>query len=498
MKAEAIQLRANSSEFAPERPRPLMRELPPSTPFPIDALGSVLGGAAAAINDKVQAPLSTCGQAVLAVATLATQGIANVILPTGQKKPLSCFFMTILETGGRKSACDAEALQPIRAYESSLREIYEREFSEYLKKKLAYERAQEKALKDCKGDQDVTKAALDNLGTPPMSPLHYMITSTEPTFEGLCHHYSIGRPSLGIFATEGGQFIGGHSMSEDAKLRTATGLSNLWDGESIRRVRKGDGVQELRGKRLTVHLQVQPEVGSVMLGDRMLLAQGFLSRVFITAPDSTAGTRMWKEVLESSKLALQAYNKRITEVMKEALPETIRDISLSGDARALWIAFADSVEQDLKSGGVMEPIAGLANKLPEHAARLAAVLSLIENSTAYEVSGAHLAAGIELVKHYAAEALRLFGASKTDVALLQAQKLSAWLRESWRLKESSGLVSLPDIYQCAPISAIRNMSMARKIIGILEEHGHVIPEGVNTVNGERRRETWRIVPEEGL
>jgi hypothetical protein len=41
--------------------------------------------------------------------------------------------------------------------------------------------------------------------------------------------FANGWPSLGLFADEGGQFIGGHGMSDDAKLRTATGLSRLWD-----------------------------------------------------------------------------------------------------------------------------------------------------------------------------------------------------------------------------------------------------------------------------
>ena len=36
---------------------------------------------------------------------------------------------------------------------------------------------------------------------------------------------------MGIFAAEGGQFIAGH-----AKLRTAAGLSALWDVEPIKRV----------------------------------------------------------------------------------------------------------------------------------------------------------------------------------------------------------------------------------------------------------------------
>ena len=67
-----------------------------------------------------------------------------------------------------------------------------------------------------------------------------MITCPEPTYEGLCKAFQIGQPSLGIFASEGGQFIGGHGMSDKATLRAAEGLSAAWDGEPMKRVRWKD------------------------------------------------------------------------------------------------------------------------------------------------------------------------------------------------------------------------------------------------------------------
>src|ERR1700734_3770851 len=107
-----------------ESPQPLMRELAPANPFPADALGPILGPTAHAIHDRVQAPLAICGNSVLAAATLAVQGLADVVLPTGQTKPVSNFFLTIANTGERKSAVDYEALRPIRRREYALQEAY--------------------------------------------------------------------------------------------------------------------------------------------------------------------------------------------------------------------------------------------------------------------------------------------------------------------------------------------------------------------------------------
>ena len=118
--AESAAESAAANESAPpEPPRALMRELPPADPFPADALGSVLGSAAAAIHDKTQAPVAICSQSVLAAGTLAVQGHNDVVLPTEQARPISNYFLSIAQTGERKSAADGHALRPIRERESA-------------------------------------------------------------------------------------------------------------------------------------------------------------------------------------------------------------------------------------------------------------------------------------------------------------------------------------------------------------------------------------------
>ena len=269
-----------------EPPRPLMRELPAADPYPVEALGEVLGAAALAIHDRVRAPLAIGAQSVLASATLAVQPYADVVLPigpAGQVHPISNYFCTIAATGERKSACDGEATRAVRDYEMSLRNKYDAELPSYINERDAWKQARLTAQSK-KMDRDAIKAALDVCGAEPKAPLEPLLMAPDPTFEGLCRLFLVGQPSLGLFATEGGQFIGGYGMSEENKLRTAAGLSGLWDGEPVRRVRAGEGVQFLQGRRLTAHLMVQPDVASIMCSDRLLADQGFLSRMLISAP----------------------------------------------------------------------------------------------------------------------------------------------------------------------------------------------------------------------
>ena len=59
-------------------PVPLVRPVPPAAPYPIDALGPILGPDARAIMENVQVPDALAGHSVLSFAALAAQPVANV------------------------------------------------------------------------------------------------------------------------------------------------------------------------------------------------------------------------------------------------------------------------------------------------------------------------------------------------------------------------------------------------------------------------------------
>jgi hypothetical protein len=73
----------------------------------------------------------------------------------------------------------------------------------------------------------------------------------------------------------------------------------------------------------------------------------------------------------------------------------------------MWIGFLNFIEADLGAEGRFRAIAGLANKAPEHAGRIAGVLTLWRDLSASEIGADEMAQGIELVQHYLGEALRL-------------------------------------------------------------------------------------------
>jgi hypothetical protein len=484
------------------KPLPLQRPPIAAEPYPVAALGPKLTPAVAAIHEKIGAPPAIIANSVLATATLAVQPFADIQLPTGQRYPISDYFASIAETGERKSASDEDAMTSVRTYENQLAETYEWLQREHQQSLAAWTKQRDQILNDKSRNPNITekKVALALIGAEPEPPLLPMLITTEPTLEGLYRHFREGRPSLGLVNDEGGQFVGGHAMQEDTWLRTAAGLSHLWDGKPIRRSRGGEGNYALYGRRLTTHLLMQPRVADRLFANPDLVDQGLLTRVLAVRPESASGTRVFHKISPENFSALSRFSGNIGAILQKPVPLAEgkrnqlapRTLTLDSEAEMLWIRFVDDVEAEMKPGRAWETIRGLANKLGNHAARLATVLTLINDLNATTVAANTLADAIVLARYYAGEALRIRDASQVNADLALAERLLGWLLTEWREKESDNrLVSLPDIYQFGP-RPIRDRETAQKLIAILEDHGWLQRVEPARINGVPRREVWSI------
>ncbi len=486
------------NESCEEGPQPLRRQLPPAAPFPIDTLGPLLGSAASAIVDIIQCPPAMAGQSVLEAASLAVQAHADVIVPaTGQRRPLSLFGLSIAKSGERKSASDSEALAPVRIFQEELRQAYEHDKSRYNNRIAAWKAERNKINANKKMDYEERVEALEKLGLEPQAPLIPIILSDEPTYSGMCLLYEMGHPTLGVFSDEGGQFIGGHGMKEDNKINTAAAISNLWDGKPISRVRRSEDPSLMPGRRLAMHLMVQPEVASVFLSDGMLKGQGLLSRFLLSYPTSTIGTRFQRPQNPASRMTLNQYNAHVLTILRHPLPLATgtanqlapRTIALEENAIARWEAFADDVEGKAKEGCEYEQISGFANKAAEHALRIAGAITLFENIEAQSIPLHILENAIKLTYYYISEALRLVDSGMVSPAVQKAELLLNWLHTKWD-KEYIGTTVLT---QNGP-NSIRQKKDVIAAIDILVDHNWLIPAGnSHTVNGVKVKQAWRVV-----
>jgi hypothetical protein len=230
-----------------EEPLPLYRSLPAADPYPIEALGA-LEAPVRALQAQTQAPIDIAANSVLATCSLACQPHADIELPTGEAKPLGLYIVTVAPSGERKTSNDARSLVPVKEREEELRQCYEKEIQSYLDALDVWKAERNKTINNKKLGQQEKREALAHLGGGPKGPLTPVLVCHEPTIEGLAKMLVDGQPSVGVFASEGGAFIGGHGFTEDAKLKTAAGFSMLWDDGALTRVRAGDGVTVLTGR----------------------------------------------------------------------------------------------------------------------------------------------------------------------------------------------------------------------------------------------------------
>ena len=492
------QLVADANAANVEEPLLLVRSIPPPGPYPVDGLGS-LATVVRALQETVQSPAALCANSVLASVALAAQGHVDVELPIGGgvRRPASGYFVTVGRSGERKSATDELVMKSIKARERSLDLARAKQLSAHLDELEIWTEERKKIRQNKKTDRASKHADLAALGPKPKPPLLPIILMEEPTIEGLAKLLMDGQPSVGIFSTEGGEFISGHAMKDDAKLRSAAALSKLWDAETWKRVRSGEGSNTIAHKRLSIHFMLQPGVAVELMSDPVLGDQGLLSRILVTFPESTMGTRFHREPSQDAQKVISKFNE--TMAGRAALPFPLhgksqnelapRLLRFSCEARKTWLAFVDEVEGLLGRGSVLEPISGFAAKMPEHAARIAALITWWTDPDAAEIGSAALAGAIELVRHYGAESLRLQQAAGVPQDISDAGRLLDWLNERW----GESLVSVPDIVQRGP-NSLRVTERARKIVDVLERHRYLRKEqGPATIRGKRHREVWAIL-----
>lgn len=481
-----------------DEPVALIRQMPPPGSYPVDGLGSKLALIVRALHEILRSPLAMCANSVLAAIALVAQAHINVELPIGSRarRPVSNYFVTVGRSGERKSATDGLIMASIKIREEELRLARKAQLGKYRDDHEVWT-ADRRKIVNGKGNKTSKKVDLAALGPEPTEPLLPLISLDEPTTDGLAKLLMKGQPSVGLFSTEGGEFIGGHAMKDDAKLRSAAALSKLWDGEAWTRVRSGDGSHTIADKRFSMHLMAQPDVANLLMADPVLTDQGLTSRFLVTAPRTTMGTRFHREPRDDALTAVAEFNEVMTERLAQPYPlreKTRNDLAprvlrFLPEARRDWLKFSDDIERLLTPGGELEPITGFAAKMAEHAARLAAVITWWHKPDAEEIDAETLAGAIELVRHYGDEALRLQQAAGIPGDIADAQRLLDWLKERW----SEPLVSISDIVQLGP-NSLRVARRAKQLVRLLEQHGWLVKEaGSAVIRGQRRRDVWRVV-----
>nr|WP_315413513.1 YfjI family protein [uncultured Pseudomonas sp.] len=448
----------------PRPPRPLIESNPVAQPYPVQALGGILGPAVERMAEVIGVPQALAAQSVLAASALATQGHAGLQLD-GRSYPLSLYLITVAASGDRKTATDRCALLPARQWE---REQWKR----YREQLALYRAAQRQALRIKPADPSPTNSV--PLEAEPSAP---RLITTDPTIEalvkGLCHDL----PSMGLFCDEGGQFLGSSTMSRDNRLKAVTTLSSLWDGSPIDRARSMAG-ESLRAydRRVSLHLMLQPYLAMQLLGDPLLQGQGILGRCLMTWPISLAGQRSYQAVDLSKDSALKRYHHRLSALFYQPWSLSadgalqLSSLTLSPLARRRWIDLHDAIEAQLGEFGELASVRPSGSKAADNLLRIAGILAVVEESSVVEVD--HIQRASALVGYYLTEIQRLTEQEPVCRVKEEADRLLRWLQvKDWKR------FSIRELNRNGPRFARKSSRHTAKLLVELIDHQWLITDG---------------------
>lgn len=413
--------------------------LPPPALFPAGILGPILGPAITAVAAQIQAPASLVAHHILTLAAVAAQRLINVRLPTGAQRPVSCFFASLVGAGEGRGVAERLIVEAARTA------------------------------------QPTPRIPSLNLFYDPRPP---RVRDGEDRYRGFVRQ-------AGVFTRHPHDLIapGAHRRAEAATLCA------LWDGKVVKSAVTGPSYP-----RLSAHLVTTARAARAVLGDADLLEAGLLGRLLVAAPASNIGAREFALAENDDPppafVRLLSYLRELYEKPPTA---PTRIIGFSKEAAAAWLSYARETESALRAGGALVPLRAFAIHLPEHAARLAAVVALMNDGALTEITAAQLETGLTLARFYTEERLRLLDVAPPALSMSEQEDL---LREWLQRKYEGKVITLRDLCRTGP-RHVRDADTAYKLMRRMERLGVALPanDTAPAASAPRRpvgRYAWRV------
>jgi putative DNA primase/helicase len=454
-----------------ETPQPLVAELTPE-PYPLDALPETIREAVEEVAGFVKAPIPLVASSALAAVSLAIQAHIDVRREEKLEGPTGLFFLTIADSGERKSSCDGYFSRAIREYEAAKAEEAKPLLTNYRSDLAAWE-AKQGGLKDkirqLSKDSKSTGSLEDDLRRlereKPEQPRFPRLVYADVTPEALAYELSKKWPSAGLMSAEAGLVLGSHGMGKDSVMRNLALMNQLWDGSPLSVDRRSSDSFTVQGARLTVALQIQePTLKSFFdRSGELARGTGFLARFLVAWPESTQGTRLFSSAPKSWP-ALERFDKRLGVILSSSFSLTETGglspvmLNFSPEAKKAWIDFHDTVETELASGGDLYDIRDVASKSSDNAARLAALFQFFEGGLgAIDIDPIRRASRI--VAWHLSESRRFFGELALPQELADSIRLNNWLIN--RARQTGTLdSSTRDAQRAGPIRVKLRLNLA--------------------------------------
>lgn len=487
---------ANAGDDGWPEPKPLTAKIEPE-PYPLDALPPLIRAAVEEVQEYGQAPVALVASAALSAVSVSCQAHIDIQRDEQLRGPVGLFLLTVAESGERKSSTDGYFSRGIRDYELRQAEMLKPDVDRYKADMRSWESERDglqSAIRDLGKKGKPTDKLRDDMvhlqEEMPEEPKVPRILLGDETPESLAWSLHRRWPSAGVISSEAGIVFGGHAMGKESLMRNLGLVNSLWDGSDHSVGRRTSESFIVRGARLTMGLQIQPDALREYMARAGTLARGsgFLARFLLAVPRSTQGTRKFREAPPNWP-ALGEFNRRIAAALEQEPPLAEHGglvpmvLTLDPAARREWIAFHDTIEAELAPGGELATVKDVASKTADNCARLAALFHHFE--------GRHGAVGVDAVERasrivawHLSEARRFFGEFALPPELADATRLDEWLIDYCQRNETH-IVATREAQRLGPIRDRVRLDAAVEVLSELDR-AHVRADG--------RRKTVRVNP----
>jgi putative DNA primase/helicase len=223
--------------------------------------------------------------------------------------------------------------------------------------------------------------------------------------------------------------------------------NKLWEGGTHPIGRRTSKSFTVRGARFTYGLQVQPDVIREFQEKNGGLARGigYWARFLITEPESTQGTRLYREPPKNTP-KLSRLHARLFELleMEPVFGEhgglEPRRLKFSPDGKRAWIEVHDAIEVKLGRGGDFYDVKDVASKAADNIARIAGLFHILDHGPDGDVSAENVRRAAVIVDNHLNEARRFFADFAASPEERDAAKLEEWLIKT-ALEQGTGRIS---------------------------------------------------------
>ncbi|QIL80755.1 DUF3987 domain-containing protein [Diaphorobacter sp. HDW4A] len=442
-----------------------------------------------AVNDvrrltKASTPL-IAASALCAMAT-ACQGLADVKRPgLPGPTPLSLYFLTLADSGERKTAADGFFFEPIRRLEKTMRQQYaegsvnfESDKKIWLAKIRGLERRLGKESQAGRNTTAVEEELSQLMQAAPILPARMRFMLSDITPAALISELRLNPCTAVLHSNEAAELIKGRTLSDLPRFNCA------WDGQTLDKDRKDQAnSQWVEGARLSTGLAVQPHALEFLCGKGGSYARevGYLARTLVAFPNSTAGQRFvdGSDNNDSLPSGILTFQSQVHQLLLKAIErhhngEARRVLTFEPHAKHRWVAFFNQIESQLNPlFGRLSPIKDFAAKAAEHAARMAAIFEMAQGD-AQTISEDSVQRALAIIEWYLWEFDRLFAKSPEEKDIEKhAEKILAWMRSRSPLAGfgATRTFTRREIQQSGPRP--RDPESVSLVLQYLLTHGHI-------------------------